>query len=1580
VAENWKTVRVFISSTFRDMHAERDHLVRVVFPELKERCGRRHVHLVDVDLRWGVTEEQAVGGGALDICLDEIDSCRPYFLGLLGHRYGYIPPGHDHSITADEIYHGVLHNNLPHQLIDLRPFVEGILEGRTLFKEQVNCLVRNYQWSAGKRKYLLKQNITSGDRQTLRSIFDAYSIYQRDRSFFFFRSESLAREMAGSKTEDYFETEEALKCKLAKLKQEIIAAGLPYYEYDNLEAFGQRVLETLWGRIAAEFPEKREEVERDWLKEETELHDLFMADRTRRFVGRAGILMRMHNFVEEDSDPRLMVITGEPGCGKSALMARFTENIIRSHPDWLILSHFVGASPSSASLRRTLRRFYIQLGRALGVEEEVPEEYKELAQLFPELLQRASETHQVLLIIDALNQLEKTDNAHALRWLPQRLPQNVKVVVSTVAGELLDTLKTWRIQPNFGELAGLTEPEIKEFVTSYLEEIRKDFPTKKIQEAFYDKTKAGNPLYILVALEELRVFPVYGEVGKRVASLPDTVPELFNQVLERIEGDFDRPSVQEFTSFVACGRQGMTGEELQALLRGRAPIVNPDTLPSKLPDILFARLRRAFGAYLFERSGVMDFFHNQLKEAVDKRYLSEEVDRDRIHQVIAEYFEKRWNEPYLRALDELPHQLIEAKDWGDLERVLCDLHFIEAKCAAGMTYDLIHDYNIALDALPEAQPQKEKRLRHEARLKKHTKDLIAYAKGEIKTFDVIPSVRPWTDAEIRADTERIINHPTRLDRIKAFSQFVDSDSNVLVRFASHPGFVIQQAYNSAQSGPVASEAEEIVNTGTGDPLLLQPSSLRPDFNPHPTLIKDLGEYPTLVNVLSITPHGKRAVSGGHDGTLRLWELETGECLNILRRHTDTVSSVCMTADGKKAVSGSYDRTIRVWDPDSGECLKTIQCHQGKVVNVRVSPDGKSAIVVCEDGNLLMWELETGDRFSILGAHANVVTDVDITADRRKAVSASTDNTLQIWDLERGKRTRILEGHIDRVTSVTVTPDGKRAVSGSRDKTLRFWDLESGECLSILKGHADWVNSVRVTPDGKRAISASSDDTLRVWNLRTGYCLRTIYRDTREGVSFIGPESVDITADGKRAISFSAENLQVWDIETGDYNATLKMRTDYVKAVHFTPEGKRLISVHQKALHVCNLDSGRSLIGHEYIGPCGAMVVTPDGTKAVSASGVKGMQIWSIKTGKCINSFYGDSSHADELAVTPDGRRIISLHLSLGMSDNILRIWDLNSRECLISQLANTGLERAWCLTGDGRMIVSSTIDHKLQVWDLENGRCLRILEGNRDSVTSINILPDGNTVVSGSQDGTLRLWDLRYGGYLSKLEAVGSPVNVVRVTPDGRIAISGTMYGGLKIWDLKKKECIQTLGEKALPTHRLSISPVGRIFASVGEDNTVRLWDRESYACIAILQIKSDISSISDITSLGAMVCGTYVGEIVFQATSSFPMKPTIITAVRIWLYGQRVGWLTRKKRSNGRWDDYITSLCQWCGQRFPVSDKILDVIRAINRNAGLSPDQSICLELPDEAWEEPRLLSECPLCHRPLKFNPFIVDNRGRY
>jgi hypothetical protein len=99
-----------------------------------------------------------------------------------------------------------------------------------------------------------------------------------------------------------------------------------------------------------------------------------------------------------------------------------------------------------------------------------------------------------------------------------------------------------------------------------------------------------------------------------------------------------------------------------------------------------------------------------------------------------------------------------------------------------------------------------------------------------------------------------------------------------------------------------------------------------------------------------------------------------------------------------------------------------------------------------------------------------------------------------------------------------------------------------------------------------------------------------------------------------------------------------------------------------------------------------------------------------------------------------------------------------------------------------------------------------------------------------------------------------------------------------------------------------------------------------------------------------------------------------------ISLFSPRSEWRFPTERAESEWEDGCRVLCCWCGKRFPLAPKIHDVITAITRNAGLSPEQSPCLELPEEAWEEPGLVSECPLCRRPIKYNPFIVDNRERY
>src|SRR5438094_3674003 len=84
-------LRVFISSTFRDLQEEREHLVKKIFPEIRALCRERGITFTEVDLRWGLTEEEGALGRVIRTCLEEIDRCRPYFIGLAGERYGYIP-------------------------------------------------------------------------------------------------------------------------------------------------------------------------------------------------------------------------------------------------------------------------------------------------------------------------------------------------------------------------------------------------------------------------------------------------------------------------------------------------------------------------------------------------------------------------------------------------------------------------------------------------------------------------------------------------------------------------------------------------------------------------------------------------------------------------------------------------------------------------------------------------------------------------------------------------------------------------------------------------------------------------------------------------------------------------------------------------------------------------------------------------------------------------------------------------------------------------------------------------------------------------------------------------------------------------------------------------------------------------------------------------------------------------------------------------------------------------------------------------------------------------------------------------
>jgi tetratricopeptide (TPR) repeat protein len=623
MAGAWRTIRVFISSSFKDMQAERDYLVKHVFPELRKRCRERAVEFVEVDLRWGVTEEQANRGEVLPICLREIELCRPYFIGLLGERYGWVP---DH---------------IPSELMKEQPWLAEHREHSVTDLEIVHGVLKN----------------TEKDQ----------------RAYFYFRDPAYVDRLPDDHRGDFLaETPEA-QARLAKLKDLIRASGLPLKEnYPDPEAVGQWILEDLWAAIDQEYPAG--EVP-DPLAREAAEHEAFALSRAKVYIGRAEYFAQLDEHVEGDGPP--LVILGESGVGKSALLANWVLDYRKKHPDDFFFCHFFGSTPRSTNYVAMLNRLIAEIKSRTGDPEEVPNQPDKLREALPRWLAKASgwagrEDRRVVLVLDALNQLEDWDAALDLAWLPNYLPPHVRVILSTLPGRPLTALEK-RGWPIF-TVGGLKPEEIRQVISAYLLQYRKTLEEPLLAH-LVAAPQCANPLYLKAILEELRVFGVFEELQNRVChylAAPDP-PALYSLILTRLEEDYEKPRpglVGDALSLIWASRRGLYESELLELL-------GTDGQP--LPRAFWSPLFLAMEDSLVSHSGLLNFFHDYLRQAMQRRYLTNsELEPDpqaevSIHLRLADYFDKRdLND---RKIEELPWQLYAAASWQKLFDVLKDLNF-----------------------------------------------------------------------------------------------------------------------------------------------------------------------------------------------------------------------------------------------------------------------------------------------------------------------------------------------------------------------------------------------------------------------------------------------------------------------------------------------------------------------------------------------------------------------------------------------------------------------------------------------------------------------------------------------------------------------------------------------------------------------------------------------------------------------------------------------------------------------------------------------------------------------------------------
>ena len=855
----------------------------------------------------------------------------------------------------------------------------------------------------------------------------------------------------------------------------------------------------------------------------------------------------------------------------------------------------------------------------------------------------ATAEQPLVLFIDALDQLAASDPARDVTWLPPELPPHVKVIVSTTDdGERLP-------EGVPVQLERMAQSEGGQALDELLREARRTLQPWQRETVLAHFERCGLPLYLKLAAEESRLWKSYAPedactLGEGVAGVIDT---LFDRLASN--ANHGPMLVERSLGYLAAARYGLAEDEILDVLTADDAVWNDfnerkhhEVSERRLPVVVWSRLSLDLEPYLAERAApggtVLAFYHRQLAERVERRFLAGGELKAR-HIDLARYFAAKppWLDeareaPNTRRAVELVFQHRGAQQWREAEATLFDCQFLFAKVAAGMVLDLDADYQVLLQEAPESELPRRAALR------------LIHGAVRLSAHVVVQGAAQFASQMVG----RLLVHRDKSDVAK----FLDD----ITASAPRPWFRALHPCPDAPGG---------------------------------ALLRMLEGHSDDVKGVAVTADGKRAVSASRDGTLKVWDLDTGRELGTLEGQSGSVEGVAVTADGKRAVSAS-DHALKVWDLENGRALRTLDPSPARCV--AVTPDGKRAVSTF--GELKVWDLETGRALRTLAGHPSFVNGVAVMPDGKRAISASWDGTLKTWDLETGSTLCTRHGR-SNFLSVAVTPDGKRAVSASWPKTLAVWDLESDIAPGTVEAHLKLVWRVAVTPDGKRAVSASEDNTLKVWDLETGRVLRTL-----EGHSHF-VYGVAVTPDGKRAVSASADKtLKVWDLETGRALRTLEGHYDRVTGV----------------------------------------ATMPDGRQAISASWDKTLKVWDLETGRALRTLKGHSDGVNGVAVTADGKRAVS-----ACDDATLRVWDLETGRALRTLEGHSHCVSCVAVTPDGKQAVSASWDKTLKMWDLETGWELGTLEGHSDQLRGVAVTPDGKRAISASLDKTLKMWDLETG-------------------------------------------------------------------------------------------------------------------------------------------------------------------------------------------------------------------------------------------
>jgi len=280
-------------------------------------------------------------------------------------------------------------------------------------------------------------------------------------------------------------------------------------------------------------------------------------------------------------------------------------------------------------------------------------------------------------------------------------------------------------------------------------------------------------------------------------------------------------------------------------------------------------------------------------------------------------------------------------------------------------------------------------------------------------------------------------------------------------------------------------------------------------------------------------------------------------------------------------------------------------------HVQVFPDGLRAIS-CGGTTIRVWSLPDGECRMDWEAHKFACSWVSLSPDGKTVWSGGNDKLLKRWDLESGDCLKTIEGGTR--SKGDISPDGKMAATISDDR-IKIWDTESGASLHLLPGHSNYgIFALRFAPDGRSLFSGGADKQVHQWDVRDGERIRS-FENFQTGIVY----ALDVSADGKRLVTGAGSagvhhTVQTWDVERGEYRATMHGHKDMISTLHLDPTGQY----------------------------------------AITGGWDTNVMFWDLDARECLHKFEGHSKKVTHACFSPDARYVFSTS-----DDNTIRWWSLD---------------------------------------------------------------------------------------------------------------------------------------------------------------------------------------------------------------------------------------------------------------------------------------------------------------------------------